>query len=158
MFGSQIEGFQGHHRNPWTITYREMCNNIHPICKPIIPTALALLALPLHSASSDTFFATFLFCILFAQQTHAWSHMKPSDLPPAVVTLQNLGLLISTKAHGAHHKPPFEGNYCIVSGMWNGLLDGSRVFNHMEKYIHERWGVEPRCWSEPNDDWKEESA
>ena len=38
--------------------------------------------------------------------------------------LQDAGVLISRKAHGAHHKAPFEGNYCIVSGWWNPILDG----------------------------------
>ncbi len=36
---------------------------------------------------------------------------------------QGAGLLISRKAHGAHHRAPFEGNYCIVSGFWNKVLD-----------------------------------
>jgi sterol desaturase/sphingolipid hydroxylase (fatty acid hydroxylase superfamily) len=40
------------------------------------------------------------------------------------VLLQESGLLISRKAHGAHHKSPFNCNYSIVSGMWNPVLDG----------------------------------
>ena len=57
--------------------------------------------------------------------------------------------------HGAHHRSPFEGNYCIVSGLWNPLLDSSLFFRNMEKLIHERTGVEPRCWHEPEHDWAE---
>ncbi len=37
---------------------------------------------------------------------------------------QDAGVIVSCKVHGAHHRPPFEGNYCIVSGVWNPILDG----------------------------------
>ena len=35
-------------------------------------------------------------------------------------------MLVSRRAHGAHHRAPFEGNYCIVSGIWNPVLDQAR--------------------------------
>ncbi len=37
--------------------------------------------------------------------------------------VQDAGVLVSRRAHGAHHRAPFEGNYCIVSGIWNPVLD-----------------------------------
>jgi hypothetical protein len=46
--------------------------------------------------------------------------------PPCRV--QDANLLIGRRAHGAHHRPNFEGNYCIVSGWWNDLLDNSGFF------------------------------
>ena len=33
LFGSQIAGFQGHHKQPWVITLREFENRVHGICK-----------------------------------------------------------------------------------------------------------------------------
>jgi hypothetical protein len=45
------------------------------------------------------------------------------------------------------------GNYCIVSGLWNEALDGSGFFRALEKVVHERTGVEPRCWHEPQYEW-----
>jgi hypothetical protein len=63
-----------------------------------------------------------------SQQFHAWSHMKKSELPAVVVALQDAGVLIGRAAHGAHHRPNFEGNYCIVSGLWNQPLDSSGFF------------------------------
>jgi Lipid desaturase domain len=73
--------------------------------------------------------------------------------------LQDAGVLISRKAHGAHHRAPFEGNYCIVSGAWNPLLDagGSSdgFFRRLERYLHSVTGVEPRCWHEPLNSWAE---
>ena len=49
IMGSIIAAFQGHHSAPWTITEREMCNNIYKLCVPFgIPTVglIALLAGP----------------------------------------------------------------------------------------------------------------
>ena len=105
-----------------------------------------------------------------SQQFHAWSHMKKSQLPKVVVALQDSGVLVSRKAHGAHHRAPFEGNYAIVSGMWNPLLDwgacgddgearsGKGFFRTLEKVALALTGVEPRCWSEPNYEWVDESG
>ena len=87
--------------------------------------------------------------------------MKKSELPGIVSGAQDAGLLISRKDHGAHHKAPFDGNYCIVSGICNPILDmdGSdrSFFRVLERFIHETWGVEPRCWFDPDDEWMEEA-
>ena len=52
--------------------------------------------------------------------------LRLTSLLSCVPRAQDAGLLISCKAHGAHHKAPFDGNYSIVSGLWNPLLDGDR--------------------------------
>ena len=41
IFGTQIEAFQGHHELPWTITYRQVCNNIYKICQATAPFCIA---------------------------------------------------------------------------------------------------------------------
>lgn len=160
FFGSQIAAFQGHHQRPWTITEREFCNNVHQVFKPAAPIALALaVAAPFLPGWWDVWAATMLGMACMSQQFHAWSHMKKSELPGAIVALQDAGLLISRKDHGAHHKAPFEGWYCIVSGWWNEVLDqgGSDqgAFRRAERFIAERTGVEPRCWYPPQQDWEE---
>jgi len=156
FFGSQIAAFQGHHQRPWTITEREFSNNVHKVFRPAAaPAALLLASSYFTPAVWSIWSSTFLFLACMSQQFHAWSHMKKSKLPGVVVQLQDAGMLISLKQHGAHHKPPFEGNYCIVSGWWNPLLDNSGVFRIMEDVVYKVWGVEPRCWNELEDDWKE---
>ncbi len=65
-------------------------------------------------------------------------------------------MLISRKAHGAHHRPPFEGNYCIVSGWWNRPLDGSGFLRWLENAVLALTGVEPRCWHAPEYEIEEE--
>ncbi|CAL1134585.1 unnamed protein product [Cladocopium goreaui] len=41
VVGSQIEAFQGHHEEPWTITYRDFCNNCFPTCVATMPFLVA---------------------------------------------------------------------------------------------------------------------
>ena len=153
LVGNQIAAFQGHHVRPWIILYREFCNNTHLICRPAIPALAGYLALS-HAADlggeSDVLFASFTAFVLLSQTLHGWSHGKKSELPPWVLRLQDAGVFISRTGHAQHHQAPFEGNYCIVSGVWNPLLDGkmgkTSVFRRLEGIIYQRTGVQPRCW------------
>lgn len=55
-----------------------------------------------------------------------------------------------------------QGNYCIVSGIWNDPLDqngsDSGVFRRLERAVHAATGVEPRCWHEPSYEWESMEA
>jgi palmitoyl-[glycerolipid] 3-(E)-desaturase len=157
VVGSQIAAFQGHHQRPWTITQREFCNNCSLTFKPAGVAAAFLLGLSLAGLTPalwDTFAATAIFFIALSQQLHAFSHMKKSDLPAPVVALQDASLIISRRAHGTHHRSPFNINYCIVNGWCNRLLD-SGLMLWAEKTIKNRLGVEPRGWSAPSAAWRE---
>nr|QFB70713.1 chloroplast putative fatty acid desaturase 4 [Chlorella ohadii] len=162
VFGGQIAAFQGHHQRPWTITEREVCNNLFPLFRPATFFAAGLLGTAALGAPVwwDVWSSSFLFLCCMSQQFHAWSHMKKSELPAAVVALQDAGLLISRKDHGAHHKAPFNEKYSIVSGWCNPLLDGdcpeNSVYMRLEKWIAAKWGVEPRGWFEPDYSWTEQ--
>ncbi|GHP04985.1 hypothetical protein PPROV_000373700 [Pycnococcus provasolii] len=160
VFGDVIVKFQGHHLQPWTITYRDWENNVAPICKGALAPAAALLALAAVGVlppALSAFLGSFLGFVVNSQEFHKWSHTtNDNNLPPVVRLLQSCGILVSRKEHGAHHKPPFEGHYCIVSGLMNAPLDGSGFFKKLETAIHERTGVKPRCWNEPDYTFLEE--
>ena len=47
IVGSQIAAFQGHHQEPWTITQREFCNNVH---KVPLPKACSRLSIGKHKS------------------------------------------------------------------------------------------------------------
>ena len=147
LLGKVIDAFQGHHKYPWTITKRQWANNIHTTClAPLVFTTPTLL---LNERATDLIFVSvFTAMIVLSQQFHAWSHMKKSELPQAVLAAQDLGLLIRRRDHGQHHKAPFEGKYCIVSGAWNPVLDDSGFFRKLEMVIFKATGVAPRCWSD----------
>lgn len=158
VMGGIIDAFQGHHKYPWTITKRQFANNIHVTCPATMCVTVPLLLAPGLAPNACAFMGVFCSMIVLSQQFHAWSHMKKSQLPESVVTLQDLGVLLSRKGHGAHHRPPFKGNYCIVSGFWNDILDGNEVFDKMATVVYEATGVAPRCWSESHDFEVEEEA
>jgi hypothetical protein len=161
LVGGQIAAFQGHHVRPWTITEREFANNVHQVFRPAAAPAAAIAAAAAAGAppAAAVGAAAFLFLACMSQQFHAWSHMKRSQLPAVVAAAQDAGVLISRRAHGAHHRAPFEGNYCIVSGLWNGVLDQGGAddapFRRLERAIFERTGIAPRCWAAPEDGWEE---
>ncbi|GAQ91277.1 fatty acid desaturase 4 [Klebsormidium nitens] len=154
IFGSQIDAFQGHHRRPWTITQRQFANNLYALCRPAAFFVAPFLLLP-SSAPGHCFLAVFMTGVVFSQQFHAWAHMKKGQLPGVVLALQDAGVLVSRKAHGAHHRPPFEGNYSIVSGIWNKALDGSGVFKKAERFIFDKTGVAPRNWTEIGEEFED---
>jgi hypothetical protein len=86
------------------------------------------------------------------------THVPPSLTrnPPPPKNYQDAGLLIGRRQHGAHHRPNFDGNYCIVSGWWNAPLDNVGFFRWLEKVVAKQTGVEPRCWYPPEHDWEEQ--
>ncbi|CAE7935859.1 FAD4L1 [Symbiodinium necroappetens] len=122
IVGSQIEAFQGHHEEPWTITYRDFCNNCFPTCLATMPF---LIAFEVFCSQPYILLWAVVACagIAFCQEFHKWSHTLRSQCHPFVNWLQDVGILVHRKAHLRHHKAPYETNYCIVTGHMNPLLD-----------------------------------
>nr|GEV07800.1 hypothetical protein [Tanacetum cinerariifolium] len=155
LVGSQIDAFQGHHKWPWTITKRQFANNLHALSRVVTFTVLPMDIIFHDQPVISGFVGMASGCIMFSQQFHAWAHGTKSKLPPLVVALQDSGVLVSRSQHGAHHRPPYNNNYCIVSGVWNKLLDENKVFEALEMVIFFKFGLRPRSWSEPDSDWTE---
>lgn len=148
IMGGIIAAFQGHHSAPWTITERGFCNNVYKLCIPFgIPTvaAISYLAGPEHPLIS-MFFTMFCAMEIMSQEFHKWSHMTKSQLPPVILALQKLGITIGRTPHAMHHLAPYEGNYSIISGICNDVLDKSGFFRRLEKIIYDINGVESNAW------------
>jgi len=148
VFGNIIAAFQGHHSAPWTITEREFCNNVHKLCIPFgIPTvaAISFLAGPSHPMVS-LFFTVFCSMEIMSQEFHKWAHMPKAECSPLINKLQESRIAIGRRAHNLHHVAPYEGNYCIVAGIWNPLLDQSGIFRWMEHMVYKRNGIESNSW------------
>ncbi|KAL4566820.1 hypothetical protein LXL04_030945 [Taraxacum kok-saghyz] len=157
VFGSQIDAFRGHHRWPWTITKRQFANNLHALARVITYTILPIDLIGHDHPVVMGFVAMASGCIMFSQLFHSWAHGTKSKLPPVVVALQDAGVLVSRSQHADHHRKPYNNNYCIVSGVWNRLLDENKVFEALEMVLFFKFGLRPRSWSEPNSDWTEEA-
>lgn len=148
VMGNIIAAFQGHHSAPWTITYRGFCNNVWKLCIPFgIPTVAAINALAGHDHPMvPLFFAVFCATEIMSQEFHKWSHQTKAEVPGFVNVLQDIGLSIGRVQHAQHHKAPYDGNYCIVSGLCNETLDQNGVFRWMEHRVYELNGVESNSW------------
>lgn len=96
------------------------------------------------ASPATAFYATFLAGIVAAQEAHRQAHMTRAA--PWVRTLQDRGLILPQRMHAAHHRGAYQGNYCILSGVWNRPLDEGGVFRRWEAVIFKTTGVEPICW------------
>ncbi|CAE8629702.1 unnamed protein product [Polarella glacialis] len=144
VVGSQIEAFQGHHEEPWTITHRDFCNNCFPTCLATMPF---LAAFEMLASSPYLLLWAVTACagIAFCQELHKWSHTLRSQCHPVINWLQDRRVLVARKVHLRHHKRPFETNYCIVTGHMNPILDKSGFFRVLAALIAQLTGVRPRC-------------
>lgn len=143
VFGSVCAAFQGHHDTPWTITFRPFCNNVFKIAYGTIPPLLLLLGSTMGSLPR-LFLTLFINWWLLSQELHKYSHMRV--VPPAVKKLQDWNIFLSRKEHGLHHTAPYEGHYCILTGMCNSFLDQTQFFRHLENIVFKLTGNRPNTW------------
>jgi len=145
VFGSVCVAFQGHHNTPWTITFRSFANNVYKICFGAIP-ALVILAILGDSIAPLTrlFFTLFINWWMVSQEFHKYAHMK--NVPPVWKFLQDMGIVLSKKEHGLHHTSPFEGHYCILTGICNSFLDRTKFFRYLERFFYNFTGNVPNTW------------
>eukprot|EP01038_Epipyxis_sp_PR26KG_P006762 gene6762-9264_t len=150
IFGSVCAAFQGHHSTPWTITFRPFANNVFKIAYATVP-ALLLLMLSKPLPLIQLFFTLFINWWLISQEFHKYSHMQMKNIPPLMKFLQDKNIILSRKEHGLHHNSPFEGHYCILTGVCNSFLDKTHFFRHLERIVYKTLGNKPITWKEdPN--------
>lgn len=139
----QIGAFQGHHSFPWTITAREPANNLYRSASAAILPEVLLLLLCAPSFYR-TFAAGLLFFAVLSQETHRQAHMtRPARW---VRFLQKTGMIIGKSSHIGHHQSPHKDNYCILSGWWNDILDGTGFFRWLEGTVFCITGVPALAW------------
>ena len=148
VVGFACAAFQGHHLAPWTISHRSVWNNVYKIGTATIPLMLG--ALVLLPPSGAAFMAVMFYCQLLAQEFHRWSHTPPAFLEPWQRWMQRSGLALPFKEHCAHHKPPFDHKYCILTGGLNPLLDSKPLFfwRRLEAAVYRANGQEPLSWKD----------
>ncbi|KAL7143184.1 hypothetical protein ABFS83_08G174200 [Erythranthe nasuta] len=154
VFGPQIESFRAHHQHPSEITKCETAGVLY-----VLAAVTTVAVLPFSLLSDDAVLLVFVVVFagfgMFSLKFHAWAHTPRRKLPPLVAALQDAGIILRWSDHAKHHRPPFDGNYCTVSGVWNRVLDEYKVFAAAEAAVFRVAGVRPRSWSEPNSDWSQ---
>jgi len=93
------------------------------------------------------FWISTCFGVALTNQFHKWAH---THRPPSFVTfLQKYRIILPKENHTQHHKPAFDGYYCITTGWLNPFLDSIGFWKTLEKIISRATGLIPR-----EDDWK----
>lgn len=112
----------------------------------LLPSALFLSVDPGSPwrVAAAGFAMMFSVCIPFTSQAHKWSHSAPEEVPGPVRALQRVGLILSAQHHAEHHVPPHIKNYCITTGLCDGVLTRTRFFPRMERIITALTGAHPR--------------
>lgn len=147
IMGGIIAAFQGHHSAPWTICDRGFENNVHKLCIPFgIQTVLAMKFVFGLGPVATLFWSVFCVMEIMSQEFHKMSHATKADAGPVWNGLQDLGLTIDRKSHAQHHIAPYDGNYCIVTGLCNKPLDESGFFRRLEHVVYKLNGVESNAW------------
>ena len=92
------------------------------------------------------FLALFVTWWMISQELHKYSHMRTT--PAFVKKVQDMGIILSKKEHGLHHTSPFEGHYCILTGICNEALDKSQFFRYLEVIVYKLTGNKSNVWKE----------
>jgi ubiquitin-conjugating enzyme E2 variant len=102
---------------------------------------------PWFEIFSSMFWLSTSIGVAMTNQFHKWSHTAK---PPALVSfLQNSWIILPKSNHSLHHRPAFDGYYCITTGWLNPLLDGTNFWKKVEYLVNKATGLIPR-----EDDWK----
>ncbi len=143
-----IRPFRHHHLDPLEITRHDFIETNGANCLISLPVAAAAVALSIYGHGTWTLFiATFLGSlvawVMGTNQFHKWSHTAQPPRP--VVWLQRLRLVLASKHHDKHHRAPYDRNYCITVGWWNGPLNAIGFFPTLERWITRLTGHLPRA-------------
>ena len=139
-----LRPFRVHHVNPDDFLKRDFIDCNGDVAMLNIPFLIVALMLPGSAIGGAASLALMTFAIvsLPTNQVHQWAHM-PS--PPAVVGwLQRYGAILSSEAHGSHHRAPYVANYCIATGWCNRWLTAIDFFPACERLITRVAGLQPR--------------
>lgn len=122
-----IYAFREHHVDKKAITRHDFFYTNGNNCLVSLPVMLVLyFAIPdawLGNAFILFVYASLFFLIIgifFTNQIHKWAHQ---DSPaPAILWMQQQGLILSPTRHELHHTAPFTSDYCITTGWLNPIL------------------------------------
>lgn len=146
VVGDLAYSFQVHHHKVTDMSEPPLGTNLAQMGQfSAIPMVLGALVNPPAAALAGLLGFTGAAYLL--QGSHRWSH--ENNPPPLARKLEALGIIQSREDHMAHHRPPYKGNYCIVNGMWNPLLEKTHFWRGWEKLIYRCTGAEPKCWRDP---------
>ncbi len=116
------QGFQRHHEHPSRIYEMPLYQHLYVMHLPL--TALFLVTIPFQESRLSVVFLGMVLALHLMQMAHLWAHLPPERVPGLVTRLQKAGILLSKPRHDKHHTPPYNRDFCIMTGICNPLLNG----------------------------------
>ncbi len=99
----------------------------------------------------------FVFCGLFAQQTHRWAHTPRKILPTLILRLQRMKILQDGKHHYKHHQNDHDTHFCVGTPWMNPILHHIRFWHWMERLFVPIFGA-PRRTDLSHNAWYRDQA
>ena len=115
------EGFQRHHQNPANIYEMPLYQHLYVMHMPL--TFLFVAVVLLHGAGMYVVFLSMVVGLHVMQMAHLWAHLPPARVPGIVRLLQTARVLLRKPQHDLHHTPPFDRDFCIMTGVCNRPLN-----------------------------------
>lgn len=115
------QGFQRHHQNPNNIYEMPLYQHLYVMHMPL--TFLYVAVLPFHDAGMYIVFLSMVFWLHLMQMAHLWAHLPPERVPGVVRALHSTRVLLTKPKHDLHHTPPYDKDFCIMTGICNRPLN-----------------------------------
>lgn len=115
------EGFQRHHQKPANIYEMPLYQHLYVMHMPL--TFLFVAVVPFFNAAMHVVFLSMVVGLHVMQMAHLWAHLPPERVPGPIRLLQSTGVLLSKAQHDLHHTPPFDKDFCIMTGVCNRPLN-----------------------------------
>jgi hypothetical protein len=125
VLGQPCLEFQWHHAIPYDIVQKDfvdVCGDLNLAVMILTPIYCAML--DLNNGVAMVIVGLKLWMAYFGQFSHKSAHVTYGST--WAKWLQNHGLMISTKEHKAHHKPPHDLDFCLI-GVCNPIIDALRT-------------------------------
>jgi hypothetical protein len=97
-----------------------------------IAAALAVGALGLIIAGPSVLLAVTVIGGAIANEVHFYAH-RPSCAGQVLRVLQQTGVIQSPKGHAAHHRPPHQVNYCVLTDWLNPTLEAVGLWRELDR-------------------------
>lgn len=116
----------------------------HP-CAAVVPFFVLLHLMPAESVTirDHAFACYFLSFLALLPAFREWS--QSANPPAAIAVLQKAGIIIRSSTVQTWGRFEY---YCVVSGLWNGLLARARFFAYLERLVFtlSRGRFRPKSW------------
>jgi ubiquitin-conjugating enzyme E2 variant len=86
-------------------------------------------------------FALAFFFTGFGNEVHSWAHQRCSR---PIRGLQLIGIIQSQEQHAAHHRRPFDQNYCVMTDWLNPVFTWNGFWLCAEEIVEALTGAVPR--------------